>query len=219
VIVELPLWHGRFLKRRESLATFIALLRGINVGGSGLLSMKELADLCSGLGFAAARTYIQSGNVIFESNLSEAAVRSRLEKALAAKMGKNIDVMVRTSAEMRSILSENPFSGKEPAKVGVAFLCEPPPKDLRKNAVAPGGEQVKPGKREIYIYYPDGMGRSKLKLPLNGAATTVRNINTAAKLADSQTAASATPSGPSPDGRGLILAGDAVHANASRRCA
>ena len=90
--------------------------------------------------------------------------------------------MVRTPAEMRSILNKNPFPNKEPARVAVAFLCEPPPKDLMKNVVAPGGEQVKPGKREVYVYYPDGMGRSKLKLPLNGAAATVRNINTVTKL-------------------------------------
>ena len=163
------------------MATFIALLRGINVGGSGLLSMKDLTVLCSGLSFAEVRTYIQSGNVIFESNLSEDAVRARLEKALAAKMGKKIDLMVRTPAEMRSILNKNPFPDKEPAKVAVAFLGEAPPKDLMKNVVAPGGEQVKAGKREVYVYYPDGMGRSKLKLPLNGPAT-VRNINTVAKL-------------------------------------
>jgi uncharacterized protein (DUF1697 family) len=106
-------------------------------------------------------------------------VRARLEKALAARMGKKIDVMVRTPAEMRLILSANPFPDQEPAKVAVAFLCEPPPKNLAKNVVAPGGEKVQPGKREIYVCYPDGMGRSKLKLPLEGAAATVRNINTA----------------------------------------
>jgi len=161
---------------------FIALLRGINVGGSGLLPMKDLAGLCSGLGFEATRTYIQSGNVTFESRLSEEGIRSSLEKVLAKKMGKRIDVMVRTSAEMRSIVKNNPFPDKEPAKVAVAFLGEPPPKDLMKNVIAPGGEQVKPGKREVYVYYPDGMGRSKLKLPLNGAAATVRNMNTVAKL-------------------------------------
>ncbi len=82
------------------------------------------------------------------------------------------------------ILSANPFHRMEPAKVGVAFLCEPPPKDLARNVVAPGGEKVQPGTREIYVYYPDGMGRSKLKLPLNGAAATVRNINTLSKLVE-----------------------------------
>jgi len=164
------------------LAIFIALLRGINVGGSGLLPMKDLAALCSSLSFEAVRTYIQSGNVIFESALSEEAVRSRLERALAAKMGKRIHVMVRTPAEMRSILKKNPFPDRDPARVAVAFLCAPPPKDLMKNVVAPGGEQIKPGKHEVYVYYPDGMGRSKLKLPLRDAAATVRNINTVAKL-------------------------------------
>jgi len=166
----------------DGVGIFIALLRGINVGGSGLLPMKDLAGLCSGLGFEATRTYIQSGNVTFESRLSEEGIRSSLEKALAKKMGKRIDVMVRTSQEMRSIVKNNPFPDKEPAKVTVAFLGEPPPRDLMKNVIAPGREQVKPGKREVYVYYPDGMGRSKLKLPLNGAAATVRNMNTVAKL-------------------------------------
>jgi uncharacterized protein (DUF1697 family) len=166
------------------LAIFIALLRGINVGGTGILQMKELAALCERLDFKDVRTYIQSGNVTFTSSLSEDAARSRLEKSLVVKMGKKIDVMVRTPAELRFVLSHNPFPNKEPAKVAVAFLCEPPPKDLLKNVVAPGGEQVQLGKREIYIYYPDGMGRSKLKLPLIGIASTIRNINTITKLVD-----------------------------------
>ena len=145
--------------------------------------MKELATLCERLDFKDVRTYIQSGNVIFTSSLAEDTVRSCLEKSLAGKMGKKIDVMVRTPAELRFILSHNPFPNREPAKVAVAFLHEPPPKDLMKRVVAPGGEQVKPGKREIYIYYPDGMGRSKLKLPLIAPAT-IRNMNTIAKLVD-----------------------------------
>ena len=144
--------------------------------------MAEFVGLCSSLGFHAVRTYIQSGNVIFDSNLSAQEIRSRLQDALAVKMGKAIAVMIRTPAEMRSILSGNPFPDKEPAKVGVVFLASTPPKNVIKNVVAPGGEQVRAGKREIYVYYPDGMGRSKLKLPLQGACTTVRNLNTVAKL-------------------------------------
>lgn len=166
------------------MAIFIALLRGINVGGSGLLPMKDLVQHCSGLGFDGVRTYIQSGNVLFESRLSEAGIRTRLEKKLEAVMGKKIDVMVRTAEEMRQVLRKNPFPEREGAKVAVAFLHESPPKDLLKKVTAPGGEEVRPGKREIYVYYPDGMGRSKLKLPLGGASTTVRNINTVAKLVE-----------------------------------
>jgi uncharacterized protein (DUF1697 family) len=176
--------HQKCRTEIERLRTFIALIRGINVGGTGILPMKELASLCSGIGCQDVRTYIQSGNVIFKSELSEEQVRSCLEKALEKRMGKPIGVMVRTPAEMRAILSRNPFPDKEPAKVAVAFLTAPPPKDLVKNIAAPGGEQVEPGKREVYIYYPEGMGRSRLKLPLEGAATTVRNINTVAKLVE-----------------------------------
>ena len=144
--------------------------------------MKELTSLCSGLGFQSVRTYIQSGNVVFESSLSEGAIRPCLEKALATQMGKKIDIMVRTSEEMHLVLSHNPFPDQEPSKVNVTFLGEPPPADLIKNVVVPGGEQVQRGRREVYVYYPNGMGRSKLKLPLHGAPATVRNINTVKKL-------------------------------------
>jgi len=164
------------------MAVFVALLRGINVGGSGLLAMKDLAKLCASCGLRSVRTYIQSGNVVFESSRSEDAIRVRLEKALATKMGKKIDLMVRTALEMEELLKRNPFPEKEPAKVGVMFLSEAPAKDLLDRVVAPGGELVKPGRREVYVYYPEGMGRSRLKLPLTGAVT-VRNINTVAKLA------------------------------------
>jgi len=166
------------------MAIFIALLRGINVGGSGLLPMKDLVRHCTELSFNGVRTYIQSGNVVFESGLSEKGIRTRLEKKLEAVMGKKIDVMVRTAEEMKQVLRGNPFPDKEGAKVAVAFLHEPPPKDLLKKVTAPGGEEVRPGKREIYVYYPDGMGRSRLKLPLAGASTTVRNVNTVAKLVE-----------------------------------
>lgn len=164
------------------MTTFIALLRGINVGGTGILAMKDLVALCAGAGFANPRTYIQSGNVLFESGLAEDKVRARLEKALAAKMGKSIDVMVRTPAELRAVLEANPFPDREPAKVAVFFLAGPAPAEALRNVAGPAGEQVRAGQREVYVYYPDGMGRSKLKLPLGGAAATVRNLNTVASL-------------------------------------
>jgi uncharacterized protein (DUF1697 family) len=163
------------------MAVFIALLRAINVGGTGMLSMKELSAMCSDLGFEKVRTYIQSGNVIFESSLSEKAVRATLEEALAKRMGKKVDVAVRTPPELCAILKDNPFSDAPPAKVAVFFLSSQAPRALLASVVAPGGEQVRLGKREIYVYYPDGMGRSKLKLPLTGPAT-ARNINTVTKL-------------------------------------
>ena len=160
---------------------YIALLRGINVGGTGLLPMKDLAALCESLGFAAVRTWIQSGNVVFESKLSEPKLKKLLEEALENRMGKKIHVIVRTRAELRRILDANPFADKEPAKVGISFLDAAPPPGLLQKVVAPAGEQVQLGEREIYVYYPIGMGQTKLKMQLDAPAT-VRNVNTVAKL-------------------------------------
>jgi uncharacterized protein (DUF1697 family) len=161
--------------------TFIALLRAVNVGGTGKLPMKDLSALCTGrLGFENVRTYIQSGNVVFESSLSEDTIRTRLEKALTEQLGKQAHVVVRTASEMRSVLKANPFPKVEPARVGVYFLTERVGKRLLEDVVAPGGEEVRLGKREIYIHFPEGMGRSKLKLP--GGIGTMRNVNTVAKL-------------------------------------
>jgi len=164
--------------------TYIALLRGINVVGANQLAMKDLAALCGDCGFLKARTWINSGNVLFESNLGEAAVQKKLEKALAAKMPKPVAVMVRSPAELRAALEANPFPKENPSKVLLAFLGGPMPKDPLAGVVAPGGEQVRLGKREIYVFYPEGMGRSKFRLPLKGVPVTMRNINTVAKLVE-----------------------------------
>ncbi len=161
---------------------YVALLRGVNVGGSGRLSMKDLRDICAAEGLTGVRTYIQSGNVVFESGHSEADIRSRLEPVLKVKVGKSVDVMVRTAEEMSSILSGNPFPEENPAKVAVAFLHGLAPSNQLQGLIGPDGEVVRAGKREIYTFYPNGMGRSKLKLPLKGDSVTVRNINTVAML-------------------------------------
>ena len=170
------------------MAIFAALLRAINVGGTGMLPMKELAALCVGLGFENVRTYIQSGNVVFETSLAESKIQATLEQMLTRKMDKKIDVFVRSASELRSILQGNPFPEAPPAKVAVVFLLQPAPKDLLDKVAKPGGEEVRLGKREIYIYYAEGMGRSKLKLPPATGVTTARNINTVAKLVAMTTA-------------------------------
>jgi uncharacterized protein (DUF1697 family) len=150
--------------------------------------MKELSALCTDLGFGKVRTYIQSGNVVFESKLSEKGVRAKLEEVLTKKLGKKADVLVRTPSELRSILEANPFSEAHASRVSVVFLSNPVPKDLLDTVVAPGGEEVRLGHREVYIHYPTGMGRSKLKLRFPGDAGTARNINTIAKLVAMATA-------------------------------
>lgn len=147
-----------------------------------MLPMNELRTLCEKLGFERVRTYIQSGNIILESPLIEGALAKQLESALQEKMGKHIPVALRTIDELDVVLKENPFQRAEPARVGVMFFAKPVQKGFLDGVSTSTGEEVKIGKREVYIYYPNGMGRSKLKLPKEAGEGTVRNINTVRKL-------------------------------------
>lgn len=168
------------------MTVFIALLRAVNVGGTGALPMGELRDLCEAAGFKGARTYIQSGNVVLESGASEAKVKAALEKALAAKMGRPVGVVVRSAAEMADVLAANPYPEGKPSHTYVMFFDEAPAKGALDGLVAPGGEEVAMGEREFYLHYPDGMGRSKLKVP-GAKEGTARNMNTVAKLVEMAT--------------------------------
>jgi uncharacterized protein (DUF1697 family) len=162
---------------------YIALLRAVNVGGTGKLPMTELKSMCDSSGFINARTYIASGNVVFESKLSEAQVKAKLEKCLATYAGKPVEVMVRTGSEMAAVLAKNPLKSRPANQTVAIFLDERPPRDTLKTVTGQAGEEVALGAREIYVFYGQGMGRSKLKIPAakNGTA---RNMNTVAKLAE-----------------------------------
>lgn len=163
---------------------FVALLRGINVGGNNILPMAELKLLSEEAGFGNVKTYIQSGNVLFESKLSEDNVIKKLEDALKTRLKNSISVIVRTIDELEQIISNNPFRDAVPAKVGVTFFGNKVPKNLLEDFSNKGPEEIVLGEREIYVYYPDGMGQSKLKLPKMAQQGTVRNINTVRKLAE-----------------------------------
>jgi uncharacterized protein (DUF1697 family) len=163
------------------MAVYVALLRAVNVGGTGKLPMSELRELCVEQGFADVTTYIQSGNVVFSTRCAEAEAQRRLERALAAKLGKPVGVHLRTPAELAAILARNPFPDAEPSKVLVLFLDHEPPTDALDAVQSPGGEQLHLAGRELFVHFPDGMGRSKLKIPFAKTATG-RNLNTVAKL-------------------------------------
>ena len=161
---------------------FVALLRAVNVGGTGKLPMSELKAMCEELGFGAVRTYIASGNVVFTSRKSEAAVKSALEKRLQAFAGKPLGVMVRSAAEMAQILGDNPFPKAAPNRTVAIFLDGKPPKDTLFGVRGQKDEEIRLGRREIYVHYGDGMGKSKLVIPAAKTGT-ARNINTIATLA------------------------------------
>ncbi|MBB4574024.1 DUF1697 domain-containing protein [Rhizobium lentis] len=162
---------------------YVALLRAVNVGGTGSLPMAELKVICEGLGFADVKTYIQSGNVLFRSDESEKAVEAKLDEALGQKMGKRPGVMVRSLKELSDIIANAPFPHAKPNFLLVYFLPEKTPGDALDKMVAPDGEEAKLAGREIYVHYPNGSGRSKLKLPALKPGTS-RNLNTVRKLAE-----------------------------------
>jgi uncharacterized protein (DUF1697 family) len=164
------------------MAIYVALLRAVNVGGTGALPMKRLQEICEGLGWRKVRTYIQSGNVVFESGSSENALARNLEAALAKEFGKSASVMIRAAASMEAICQANPFPDAKPSQVGVVFLPGKVPPGFLEGVRITGREEVFPAEREIFVHYPDGMGRSKLKLPKPADTGTVRNFNTVQKL-------------------------------------
>jgi uncharacterized protein (DUF1697 family) len=163
-------------------AAFIALLRAVNVGGTGKLPMTELKAMCEASGFAGVRTYIASGNVVFTSRKSESAVKKALEAALEAYAGKPVGVMVRSATEMAQVLADNPFPKLAPNRTMAVFLDRTPPADTLAGLRGQKDEEVRLGRREIYIHYGDGMGQSKLVVPAAKAGT-ARNMNTVAALA------------------------------------
>jgi uncharacterized protein (DUF1697 family) len=164
------------------MASLIALLRAVNVGGTGKLPMSELRAMCEELGFADVRTYIASGNVVFTSRKSEAAVKAVLEKRLEVYAGKSIGVLVRTADEMAQVASDNPFPKLAPNRTMTVFLDKAPPADTLESVRGRKDEKIHLGRREIYVHYGDGMAKSKLVIPAAKLGT-ARNINTVTVLA------------------------------------
>jgi uncharacterized protein (DUF1697 family) len=161
---------------------FVALLRAVNVGGTGKLPMGDLKEICVSLGFGSVRTYIASGNVVFVSLKSEAAIKAGLERRLETYAGKSVGVLVRTAAEMAQVLADNPFPDAAPNRTMAVFLDRAPPADTLAAVRGRNDEQIGLGRREIYIHYGDGMAKSKLVVPAAKTGT-ARNINTVAALA------------------------------------
>ena len=173
---------------------YISMLRGINVGGHKQVPMSELRAMFEALGFEQVRTYIQSGNVIFEAAKSNPSdLSARIEKKILSQFGFPVSVITRTPEEMRKNIEGNPFakeSRTEPAKVYIAFVSQAPTADAVKKvgALATASEQLRHSGREVYLYYSDGMGRAKLTHnvleKVLAVTATARNWNTVNKLYD-----------------------------------
>lgn len=165
------------------MTAYVALLRAVNVGGTGKLPMSTLVKMCEAAGFGAVRTYIASGNAVFSSRLKEKKVKAVLEQCLADYAGKPVGVLVRSAAEMAAVLAGNPFSTAPPNRTVAIFMDEAAPPSALAEARGKQSEKLALGAREIYVMYGDGMAHSKLVIPC-AAAGTARNMNTVAKLAE-----------------------------------
>jgi uncharacterized protein (DUF1697 family) len=158
-------------------------MRAVNVGGTGKLPMSELVDMCADAGFTRARTYIASGNVVFESRSAERTVKNALESRLTAYAGKSVAVMIRTAAEMAAVLRSNPFPHAPPNRTVAIFLDEPPPRNTLSGITGRTVEEIQLGRRELYVHYGPKMADSKLKISVAKTGT-ARNLNTVAKLVE-----------------------------------
>ena len=165
------------------MAAVVALLRAVNVGGTGKLPMSELQAMCIAEGYSKVQTYIASGNVVLETKASPARVKAALEARLNTYAGRPIGVLVRTADEMLSILKSNPFPKAAPNRTITIFLDQPPAADALDDLRHLKDEELSLGAREIYVHYGDGMGDSRLVIPAAKLGT-ARNMNTVAKLAE-----------------------------------
>ena len=162
---------------------FVALLRAVNVAGHGKLAMSDLVRLCEGIGFEDVRTYIASGNVVFQSDMNATAVKANLEAALLQFCGRSVPVMVRDADEIAAAFEACPFQSAPGNQVAVVFLDDAPLADALSDMPGATDEVAALGIREIYIHYPSGMGRSKLRLKALEPGT-ARNMNTVKRLVE-----------------------------------
>lgn len=172
--------------------SYIAMLRGINIGPHKRMKMDRLRESFEGLGFVAVKTYIHSGNVVFKTGKASAAsLCKKIEAKLADDFGFAVSVILRTAEEMEKIIHDNPLlkeKGVDPSKLHVAFLSEAPAAAaLKKLAGLTLPPDLAGGAgNELYLYFPNGVSGSSLwKHPLDrvlAVMTTMRNWNTVNQL-------------------------------------
>jgi len=173
------------------MTTYIALLRAVNVAGQNLIGMPALCDFVRKLGFADAKSLLQSGNLVFRGEKQTGAqLEALLEREAAKRLSLQTDFFIRSDREWRKVIERNPFPKEaqdDPGRLVVVFLKNDAKNvdDLR--AAIRGPERVSGDGRHLYIVYPDGQGRSKLTGALIerklGTRGTARNWNTVLKLA------------------------------------
>ena len=165
----------------------VSLLRGINVGGRTMVAMDRLRPIYEAMGLDDVRTHLQSGNVVFRSGRDPGTISAEAEAALMRDLGLKIRVLGRTHEQLARVLDHDPFPGADPSRLIVHFLSAEPPADTAERLadVAKGGEGVVVHGHELYVHYPDGLGRSNLtgaQIERSGIVATGRNWRTVTRL-------------------------------------
>ncbi|ANP50266.1 uncharacterized protein (DUF1697 family) [Streptomyces griseochromogenes] len=177
------------------MTTYAALLRGINVGGSRKLPMAELRTLMAGLGHDGVRTHLQSGQAVFTTGRGdEESLAAELSRAIEERFGFPVDVLVRDHAYLKAVAEDCPFpaAGLEAKQLHVTYFSAPvtPERFAEIDPEAHLPEEFRLGDRCLYLYAPQGLGRSKLAEALarprltKGVIATSRNWNTVLKLVE-----------------------------------
>jgi len=174
----------------------VAFLRGVNMAGHNKIKMTQLTSLFNRLDFKDVVTYIQSGNVIFRTHGSALSIASRIEKSISEEFNYDIPVMIRTSGEIKALGYRNPFlreSNLNPGKSAVIFLYNEPEPDLlpKLDGIDYSPDEFSISGREIFIYCPNGFGRSKIytsffeeKLKVIGTGRNWKTINAISGIMD-----------------------------------
>ncbi|MEU6171700.1 DUF1697 domain-containing protein [Streptantibioticus parmotrematis] len=174
------------------MTTYVALLRGINLGANNRLPMARLREMLAAMDASDVRTLLQSGNAVFEhADTDPDALAAALTSRLADEAGLTVPCVVRELADLRRVVLGNPFAGTDfdPAQLVVVFLSALPDtkrlNEIDRDRFAP--DEFSVGEREIYVHCPTGLARSKLPIALSdkrlGVVATARNWNTVTKLA------------------------------------
>jgi uncharacterized protein (DUF1697 family) len=164
------------------MTAYVALIRAVNVSGTGKLPKEDLRAMGEACGFENCRTFINSGNLLFTSELGEWEVKTRLEKRIADYFGKPVPVYVRSSAEMGETVRRDPFTDDKPSRRFAHFIDDKPVQPMLDEARDVAGERMALGSRCIYVSYGEGIGKTRLKLPAIKKGT-ARNMNSVAKIA------------------------------------
>ena len=172
------------------MARHIVLLRGVNLGPRNRVAMPELREALTEAGFDDVQTYVQSGNVVLSSGASATTVARKVARVIEDRFGLDIDVVVRTKAELAKVVERDPLGkvAEDPKRYQVTFLATKPKAEvvekLASAAVEP--ERLVHNGRELYAWHPNGVGRSKLAALLSGpqlgVTGTARNWATVTKL-------------------------------------